>query len=261
MASGFQNFLDKYGSDNKITGKDIRDFGASGGSQQKAESYLEKILKQQDKENKAAAGVKVGDKAFTAAEKEKNFGGSTGGGISVDPADNASAGGTSGYSFTDIDVGVLKDLEDHRAATQDFLNQGLYNSNQLINSINAEANVAVAQAYSGAQMYAEDTKLQISDLTSGREQEWRMYGIDQDRLKAENVASIQGEYSLDLQAIVNAGASDVAKIQGEYGLQSDKLRGEYSLEGERIRGDAARDVAQRQKEGQIFGALMSGFWA
>lgn len=257
MASGFQNFLNKYGSDNKITSADIRDFGASGGSQQKAEDYLAKIQKQQDKENKAAAGVKIGDKAFTAAGKEKNFGG----GISVTPADNASAGGTSGYSGTDIDTAAWKEMEDHRTANQDFLNQGLYNSNQLIANINAEANTAVAQAYAGAQMYAADTNIEIADLTSAREKEWRMYGFDQDRLKAENVASIQGEYSLDLQAIVNAGASDVAKIQGEYGLQSDKLRGEYGLEGERIRGDAARDVAQRQKEGQIFGSMMSGFWA
>ena len=257
MASGFQDFINKYGADDKITGSDIRDFGDSGGSQQKAEDYLAKIQKQQDKENKTAAGVQIGDKAFTAAGKEKNFGG----GISVDPADNASAGGTSGYSQTDIDYAALKDYDDHRVANQDFLNQGLYNSNELIATINAEANVAVAQAYSGAQMYAADTNLQIADLTSAREQEWRMYGFDQDRLKAENVANIQGEYSLDLQAIVNAGAADVAKIQGEYGLESDKLRGEYSLEGERIRGDAARDVAQRQKEGQIFGSMMSGFWA
>ena len=253
MASGFQNFLDKYGSDNKITGKDIRDFGDSGGSQQKAQDYLERIQNQD--------GIKAGDKAFTAASKEKNFGGSTGGSISVTPADNASAGGTSGYSGTDIDLGAYEEMARIDTANQDFLNQGLYNSNQLIANINAEANVAVAQAYSGAQMYAADTNLQIADLTSAREKEWRMYGFDQDRLKAENVASIQGEYSLDLQAIVNAGASDVAKIQGEYGLQSDKLRGEYSLEGERIRGDAARDVAQRQKEGQIFGSMMSGFWA
>ena len=257
MASGFQNFLDKYGSDNKITGKDIRDFGDSGGSQNKVQNYLEKIQNQD--------GIKVGDKAFTAASKEKNFGGSTGGStggsISVTPADNASAGGTSGYSGTDIDLGAYEEMVRIDTANQDFLNQGLYNSNQLIANINAEANVAVAQAYSGAQMYAADTNLQIADLTSAREKEWRMYGFDQDRLKAENVATIQGEYSLDLQAIVNAGASDVAKIQGEYGLQSDKLRGEYSLEGERIRGDAARDVAQRQKEGQIFGSMMSGFWA
>ena len=261
MASAFQDFLDKYGGDKKITGSEIRDFGDSGGSQQEAENYLAKIQKQQDKENKAAAGVKIGDKAFTAVGKEKNFGGSTGGSISVDPADNAAAGGTSGYSGTDIDLGAYEEMARIDTANQDFLNQGLYNSNQLIANINAEANVAVAQAYSGAQMYAADTNLQIADLTSGREQEWRMYGFDQDRLKAENVATIQGEYSLDLQAIVNAGASDVAKIQGEFGLESDKLRGEYSLEGERIRGDTARDVAQQQKEWQIFGSLMSGFWS
>jgi hypothetical protein len=261
MASGFQEFLDKYGGDKKITGSEIRDFGDSGGSQQKAENYLEKIQKQQDKEKKAAAGVQIGDKAFTAVGKEKNFGGSTGGGISVDPADNASAGGTSGYSGTDIDLGAYEEMARIDTANQDFLNQGLYNSEQLIANIRAEADVAVANAYSGASMYSADAYAGAQMYGADRQKEYMMYGADQDRLARENVASIQGEYSLDLQEIVNAGAKDVETIRGEYGLEGEKLRGEYGLEMERLRGDTARDVAQRQKEGQIFGSMMSGFWA
>ena len=75
----------------------------------KAQQEAEAVLKAEE-EKKAAAGVQIGDKAFTAAGKEKNFGGSTGGGISVDPADNASAGGTSGYGGTDIDLGVYEEM-------------------------------------------------------------------------------------------------------------------------------------------------------
>ena len=55
MGSGFQDFINKYGGDDKITNKDIRDFGDSGGSQEKAEAYLKKIESQQDTKNKTAA--------------------------------------------------------------------------------------------------------------------------------------------------------------------------------------------------------------
>ena len=227
MASSFQDFLNKYakGDDNKITKRDIKDFAARGGSQKKAEKYLSKIENQQDKKNKAAFGIKIGDKAFTAASKASNFGLPSS--VSVTPSDNASAGGASGYSGTDIDVGVLKDLDDYYTANKDFLAQGLYNNNELITKIKGK---------------------------------YLAYGADQDRLARENVASIQGEYSLDLQEIVNAGARDVEKIRGEYGLEGEKLRGEYGLEMERLRGDTARDVASRQKDAQVFGSLLSGFW-
>ena len=219
MASSFQDFLKKYakGDDNKITKRDIKDFAARGGSQKKAEKYLSKIEKQTGKKNKAAFGIKIGDKAFTAAGKASNFGSP----VSVTPSDNPL------YSGTDIDVAVLKDLDDHRTANEDLLRQAGYNSDQLITKIKGK---------------------------------YLAYGADQDRLARENVASIQGEYSLDLQEIVNAGARDVEKIRGEYGFLGEKLRGEYGLEMERLRGDTARDVASRQKDAQVFGSLLSGFW-
>ena len=264
MASSFQDFLDTYGYDNKITNKDIKDFAASGGSQQKAEKYLSKIEKQTGKENKAASGIKVGDKAFTAASKASNFGSPTasnpGSAVSVTPSNNASAGGTSGYSDTDIDLGVYEEMARIDTANQDFLNQGLYNSNELIANIRAEADVAVANAYSGASMYSADAYAGAQMYGADRQKEYMMYGADQDRLAKENVASIQGEYSLDLQEIVNAGAKDVETIRGEYGLEGEKLRGEYGLEMERLKGDTARDVASRQKDAQVFGSLLSGFW-
>lgn len=254
MASSFQNFLKKYakGDDNKITKGDIKDFAARGGSQKKAEKYLSKIENQQDKKNKAAFGIKIGDKAFTAAGKASNFGSPASG--------NPSAGGTSGYSGTDIDLGVYKDMARTDYMYADALAQAGYNSDQLIESIRAEANVAVASAYSGAQMYAADAAAGASMYGADRQKEYMMYGAEQDRLARENVADIQGGYSLDLQEIVNAGAKDVEKIRGEYGLEGEKLRGEYGLEMERLRGDTARDVASRQKDAQVFGSLLSGFW-
>ena len=147
------------------------------------------------------------------------------------------------------------------ASNTDFLNRAGYNSAETIAAINASANTAIASAYSGAQMYGSDTQLEIADLTSGRQLEASNYSADQDRLARENVASIQGAYSLDLQDIITAGLKDVAKIQGEYGLANTELLGEYGLESDRIKGDTARDVASRQKDAQIFGSLMSGFWS
>ena len=68
---------------------------------------------------------------------------------------------------------------------------------QLIANIRAEADVAVANAYSGASMYSADAYAGAQMYGADRQKEYMMYGADQDRLARENVASIQGEYSLD----------------------------------------------------------------
>ena len=256
MGSGFQDFINKYGGDDKITNKDIRDFGDSGGSQEQAESYLQKIENQQDKENKPGAGIKVGDKAYVAAGKDKNFGDSTGGGVS---STGGSGGSTDLYSGTDIDLGVYDATKGIDYQYQDALNQGLYNSQYAIADLNATANTYIADAQRDASMYASDASVQIADLTSGRGLEGTKYLADQNRLAAENVASIQGAYSLDLQNIINAGLKDVETVRGEYGLAGTELAGEYGLESDRIKGDTARDVAQKQKEAQLYGSLFSSF--
>jgi len=256
MGAGFQDFINKYGGDDKITNKDIRDFGDSGGSQEKAEFYLDKIQNQQDKENKAGAGIKIGDKAYVAADKAKNFGASTGGGVS----DTGGSGGSSNlYSATDIDLGAYDTMKGIDYQYQDALNQGLYNSQYAINDLNASANTYIADAQKDASMYASDASVQIADLTSGRGLEGTKYLADQNRLAAENVASIQGAYSVDLQNIITAGLKDVESIRGEYGLAGTELAGEYGLESDRIKGDTARDVAQRQKEAQLYGSLFNSF--
>jgi len=256
MGSGFQDFINKYGGDDKITNKDIRDFGDSGGSQEKAESYLEKIQNQQDTKNKTASGVKIGDKAYVAADKAKNFGSSTGGGVS----DTGGSGGSSDlYSGTDIDLGAYDAMKGIDYQYDDALSQSLYNSQFNIQELENQGNAYVVDAQKDASMYSDDTRLQIADLTSGRGLEGTKYSADQNRLAAENVASIQGAYSVDLQNIITAGLKDVETIRGEYGLAGTELAGEYGLESDRIKGDTARDVAQRQKEAQLYGSLFSSF--
>ena len=75
----YTDFLATYGSDGKITGNDIRAFGDAGGSQAQADKFLAKA-------QEGAKGFEgtVGDKALTAAGKEKNFGAS---GPSKSPSD------------------------------------------------------------------------------------------------------------------------------------------------------------------------------
>ena len=60
---------------------------------------------------------------------------------------------------------------------------------------------------------------------------------------------------------MRAGNESVAKIQGEYSNAGIQLQGEYNIAGEKIRGNAARDVAQRNKEAQMFGSFLGGFWS
>lgn len=245
----FQEFMDKFGSKGgtKITSSSINEAKKAGISSSDLNKFIDKA---------GNKGIKVGGSVKPSESQSGKYlsggSGSSGGG-------SGSSGGP--YSGLDLDLAAY----DHMAATdfkyQDALNQAGYNSNQIIAGIRSDADKYVADAYAGAQMYGADAQVEIAGITSSAEERWRKYLADQQRAGAENVATIQGEYDLSLQNIVTAGLKDVEKIRGEYGLESDKLRGEYGLEGERIKGDAARDVASRQKDAQIFGSLMSGFWS
>jgi len=88
------------------------------------------------------------------------------------------------------------------------------------------------------------------------EKEASNYSSQQDRFARENVASIQGDYGVQMRKIIKAGQESLAQIQGEYNLANTKLSGEYGLESDRIRGNTARDVASRQQNASIFGALL-----
>lgn len=244
----FQDFMKQFGDKGgtKITSSSINDAKKAGVSS----SDLNKFI------NKAGdKGIKIGSNVTKPSGHSGSYlsgGGSSGG------------SGSSSYSpgaASDFNLEDQFALIDKQTQAQDFLNQGGYNSSQIIAGINADADKYVADAYAGAQMYGADAQVEIAGITSSAEERWRKYLADQQRAGAENVATIQGEYSLSLQNIVTAGLKDVEKIRGEYGLESDKLRGEFGLEAERIKGDTARDVASRQKDAQIFGSLMSGFWS
>ena len=244
----FADFMAQYGQGKdktKLTSGSIKDAFKAGISSDKLNKFVEKA--------KNKEGYRVGGAVPTEGS----------GRILAGTSSSSSKGSSSSDAFSGLDLDLAG--YDHMAATdykyQDALNQAGYNSAQIIAGIRSDADKYVADAQAGASMYASDASVDIAGITSSAEERWRKYLADQQRAGAENVATIQGEYSLSLQNIVSAGLKDVEKIRGEYGIEGEKLRGEFGLEAERIKGDTARDVASRQKDAQIFGSLMSGFWS
>ena len=131
------------------------------------------------------------------------------------------------------------------------------NIQRLVNS----ANMYAADSTAKYQMYGADAAKDASIYSSDASERTNKYVADVDRTKAREVATIQGDFSLQLQDIANAGAKEAEAVRGEYQLANTDLTGQYGLENTRIAGATARDVASRNKEAQILGSLMSGFWS
>jgi hypothetical protein len=110
-------------------------------------------------------------------------------------------------------------------------------------------------------MYGSDRTFDATDVSSRRDKEARMYASDREKEAILGKATIDGAFGVTMQNIITAGAQDVEKIRGEYGLAGQRVAGEYGLERSRIEGATARDVANRQRDASIFGALLSGFWS
>jgi len=242
--ANFKKFLKEYGGDDQISGVDIRDATKAGYSFADLDAFTQRA---KDK------GLKAGNSTQIQLDKAaKNNASSS----SPPSSSNTPPGATS----TDFNIDNVKDLTLFNYPFQSNLLDKSLSSAEAIAALQGDASKYIADANAGASMYASDAQVDIAGITSASEERWRKYQAEQDRLKGENVATIQGGYSLDLQEIVNTGAQDVAKIQGEYGIEGIKLSGAYGLESDRIKGETARDVASRQKDAQIFGNLMSGFW-
>lgn len=134
-------------------------------------------------------------------------------------------------------------------------------SRALIASLNKESAREVASIRSTASMYGSDRYFDATDVSSRRTKEARMYEADRGKEATLGKAQIDGAFGVKMQNIIARGAQDVEKIRGEYGLAGQQIVGEYGLERSRIEGATARDVANRQRDASIFGALVSGFWS
>jgi hypothetical protein len=133
--------------------------------------------------------------------------------------------------------------------------------NAMIQSLQNESNQIVQGIAAKASMYSDDRRLEGIDLTTKRDKAAKMYTADRAYDATTDKAKIDGAFGVKLQNIINRGAEDVEKIRGEYGIAQTKISGEYGLERDRIQGATARDVANRERDSRIFGALMSGFWS
>lgn len=253
----FQDFLNQYSKDGKVTSKSIKKASADGISSDQLNEFVTKA-----EAGKKGSSLKGGVFEGTSGNiLSGTSGSSSGSSSSSSSASQKSSDSDSVYSGGDIDLGAYEAMAGIDYQFQNLLQTDVLNSNELIANINADADKYIADAGAAASMYASDASVEIAGITSSAEERWRTYLADQERATAENVATIQGEYGLDLQEIITAGLKDVETIRGEYGIQAETLRGEYGLEAERIKGATDRDVAQRQKEAAIYGNMMQGFWS
>jgi hypothetical protein len=131
------------------------------------------------------------------------------------------------------------------------------NIQRLINASNQYA----ADSTAKWQMYGSDAAKDASIYSADAQERTSKYVADTDRLSKNEVAKIQGNFGLALQEIVNAGAKEAEAVRGEYGLANTNLTGQYQLENTRLQGATERDVASRNRDANIFGSLMSGFWS
>ena len=131
------------------------------------------------------------------------------------------------------------------------------NIQRLINS----ANMYAADSTSKWQMYGADAAKDASIYSADASERSTKYVADTDRASKREVETIRGDFGLQLQDIVNAGAKETEAVRGEYQLANTDLGGQYSLENTRLQGATERDVANRNRDSQIFGSLMSGFWS
>ena len=142
---------------------------------------------------------------------------------------------------------------------------------QLQDSINATSlgiqnlqNEASAYGWNTQQAintYSEDAASWRTQYSTDAQERWNKFDSAMDAKAITDSAKIQGEYSLDLGAIMRAGNEAVAGIQGEYSTANTRLKGEYDLASQKISSAAARDVAQRNKEASMFGSFLGGFWS
>tara|TARA_R100001086_G_scaffold227042_1_gene145969 strand:- start:4516 stop:5250 length:735 start_codon:yes stop_codon:yes gene_type:complete len=241
----YTDFIQQYGSDDKITKKDLKDFQSSGGSQSDAQKFLNKAL-----EGKKGYEGTVADKALGYAGKDKKW-----------------DGGSSGNStFADMTPSVFEQLSKESLETlrgQNRINYadavGGYNT--LAQTLIANSNDYAAQLGLQGTTYASDRNVDIAKIQTASAERMDAYRVDAESAAAKAVQALRNQGAIDLQAIINNGLADVAEIQGTYASERVELQGDYDVQRTNIQSDFEKFKANRAKEGQIYGSLMAGFWS
>ena len=264
----YQDFLKQYTKkDNKISGKDIKDFAAAGGSQSQAQDFLKKAS-----EGKKGYEGTIGSRATRFANDASLFDSSSDGG-------GGSGGGGGGGSdssadfdnyYGDLQPGMTpamfdresnERLEELRGTNQVNYANAVGLNNQLVQGLINESNDYATDASVINTQTIADANVDVATIQASTESGWRAYIAD---VQAENALAVQGvknQGALDLQEIVNTGLKDVADIQGGYASERVELQGEYDVERANIQADFEKFKAARAKEAQMFGSLFAGFWS
>ena len=141
------------------------------------------------------------------------------------------------------------------------LQDSINSSSLAIQHLANEANAYGWDTQEAMNIYSQDAESWRTQYAYDAQERWNKFDSVMDYKATTDAATIQGEYSLGLGAIMNAGNAEVAKINGEYSTANTRLAGEYGIAGEKIRANASRDVAQRNKEATMFGSFLGGFWS
>ncbi len=166
-----------------------------------------------------------------------------------------------GLTAAEYDLYSQQTMFGLNAAQQTSIQNSVNATSLAIQNLANEASIYAVNAASADNVYSEDAASWRTDISTQRQKEWNMFDSAMDAKAITDSARIQGEYSLDLGAIMRAGNEAVAGIQGEYSTANTRLKGEYDLASQKVASAATRDAAQRNKEASMFGSFLGGFWS
>lgn len=143
----------------------------------------------------------------------------------------------SAMAITQLEGSIQKEIEQLR---------GVNASN--VANIQGGYNVQVAQVGAEATKYMAD-----------RDAEARKYIADQDYAKGVKVTEIQGQNSINLQQIVNAGLKEIEGIRGQTARDVATIGGEFGVKQEEARQAGQKDIARIGERSGYRNALISAF--
>ena len=166
-----------------------------------------------------------------------------------------------GLTAAEFDLYSQQTMFGLQSAQQTSIQNSINATSLAIQNLANEASNYAQDAETGRNIYSEDAASWRTQYSTDAQERWNKFDSAMDAKAITDSAKIQGEYSLDLGAIMRAGNEAVAGIQGEYSTANTRLKGEYDLASQKISSAAARDVAQRNKEASMFGSFLGGFWS
>ena len=272
--SAFEEFLKKYGKDQKISQADFQSFADAGGTKADAQKFINKISQGKGKKfdftGHVGGGVLAGlDKIYAPASTP-----SPSPAPSPAPSPSPSSSVSSGNSATDqaeafYGVGVTpaaferetrETLENIKGQYQLDYADVVGSNNVLVNELIADSRKYLGELESASKDLAGQRSLELGKYQTDVAADTSRYLGDVEAENALAVQTLKNQGAIDLQAIINTGLKDVADIEGTYASERVKLQGGFDVERANIQSDFEKFKAARSKEAQIYGSLFAGFW-